>query len=162
MDVSGYNHSDSIIIAAPPVEVYAVVSDVTRIGELSPVCKSAVWDDAGQAGKEGAWFTGHNVINDFSWDTHCKVVAAIPGREFTWINHGPNGDAELVRWGYTFEPEGDVTKVTETWQVLPAYPGFVSARDPDGDVKARIDRMQQTARVGIPETLANLKKVVEA
>jgi hypothetical protein len=102
------------------------------------------------------------VINDFSWDTHCKVVAASPGREFTWINHGPNGDAELVRWGYTFEPEGDATKVTETWQVLPAYPGFVSAGDPDMDVKARIDGMQQLARDGIKDTLSNLKRVAEA
>lgn len=163
MDVSGYNHSDSITIAAPPAEVYAIVSDVTRIGDLSPVCKSAAWDDAGQAGKEGAWFTGHNVVNDkFSWDTHCEVVVADPGREFTWINHGPSGDADLVRWGYAFEPEGDGTKVTETWQVLPAYPGFVSARNPDEDVKARLDGMKDRTRDGIKETLANLKKVAEA
>src|SRR5437764_14215483 len=161
MDVSGYRHSDSITIAVSPAEVYDVVSDVTRIGELSPGCKSAAWDDASSAGKEGAWFTGHNVVNDFSWDTHCKVVAATRGREFTWINHGPSGDAELVRWGYTFEPEGDGTKVTETWQVLPAYPEFVSGRDPNLDVKARIDGMHQTAIKGIKETLANLKKVAE-
>jgi len=162
MDVSGYNHSDSIIIAAAPEKAYGIVSDVTRIGELSPVCKSAAWDDAGNAGKEGAWFTGHNVAGDFSWDTHCKVIAAVPDREFAWINHGPTGDAELVRWGYMFEPDGDGTKVTETWQVLPAYPGFVSTRFPDVDVKERIDRMHQTARTGIPETLANLKKVAES
>jgi hypothetical protein len=77
-------------------------------------------------------------------------------------NHGPNGDVELVRWGYAFEPEGDGTTVTETWQVLPAYPGFVSAGNPDMDVKARIDGMQLMAREGIKETLANLKKVAEA
>src|SRR5439155_18375691 len=75
MDVSGYNHSDSATIAVPPEEVYAIISDVTRIGELSPVCKAGAWDDPAQAGKEGAWFTGHNVINNFSWDTHCKVDA---------------------------------------------------------------------------------------
>jgi len=90
-----------------------------------------------------------------------KVVAATPGREFVWINHGPNGDVELVRWGYTFEPKGDGAKVTETWQVLPAYPGFVGGRDPNMDVKARIDGMHQKAREGIKETLANLKRVAE-
>jgi hypothetical protein len=46
--------------------------------------------------------------------------------------------------------------------VLPAYPGFVSAGNPDMDVKARIDGMQQVAVEGIKETLANLKKVAEA
>ena len=161
MDVSGYNHSDSITIAAPPEQVYAIVSDITRIGELSPVCKASAWDDPAQAGKEGVWFTGHNVINDFSWDTRCKVVVAAPGREFAWINYGPNGDVELVRWGYTFEPDGGGTKVTEAWKVLPMYPEFVSGGNPDMDVKARIDGMQHLALDGIRETLANLKRAAE-
>src|SRR5204862_168011 len=119
MDVSGYQHSDSITIDRPPEDVYAIVSDVTRIGELSPVCASASWDDQAQAGKEGAWFTGHNAIGeDITWDTHCQVVTATPGREFTFIYHGREGNVELVRWGYTFEPHGDGTTVTESWQVL--------------------------------------------
>src|SRR5687768_11417637 len=99
MDVSGYQHSDSITIDRPPEDVYAIVSDVTRIGELSPVCKSGAWDDPAQAGQVGATFTGHNAIGDITWDTHCKVVAAEPGREFTFINEGPDGGVELVRWG---------------------------------------------------------------
>jgi hypothetical protein len=161
MDVSGYNHSDSITINTPPDDVYVIVSDVSRIGELSPVCQSCVWDDPAQAGKEGAWFTGHNAIGEFTWDTHCKVVAAEPGREFRFINHGPNGDVELVEWGYTLEPEGDGTLVTESWQVLPAYPDMVKAGDPNVDVTARIDGMAQMAREGIKDTLANLKRVAE-
>jgi hypothetical protein len=162
MDVSGYKHSDSITINGSPEQVYAIVSDVTRIGELSPVCQSGAWDDPAQAGKEGAWFTGHNAIGDYTWDTHCKVVAAKPAREFAFINHGPNGDVELVRWGYTLEPQGDATLVTEAWQVLPAYPGFVSAGDPNLDVEARIEGMAQLARDGIKDTLGNLKRVAEA
>jgi ligand-binding SRPBCC domain-containing protein len=162
MDVSGFNHSDSVTINRPAENVYAIVSDVTRIGELSPVCKSAAWDDPAQAGKEGAWFTGHNAIGEFTWDTHCKVIAAKPGREFAFINHGSSGDTELVRWGYTFEPHGDATVATESWQVLPAYPDFVSAGDPNLDVEARIDGMAQMARDGIKDTLANLKRVAES
>jgi len=162
MDVSGYNHSDLISINRPPTELYPIVSDVTRIGELSPVCQSCAWDDAAQAGKEGAWFTGHNAVGELTWDTHCKVIAAEPGREFTFVNYGPNGDVELVRWSYTFEPQGDGTTVTESWQVLPAYPDFVSAGDPNLDVKARIEGMAQMARDGIKNTLANLKRIAES
>jgi ligand-binding SRPBCC domain-containing protein len=163
MDVSGYHHTDSITIDRPPAEVYAIVSDVTRIGELSPVCKGGSWDDASQAGTKGAWFTGHNAIgDDISWDTHCEVVAAEPGREFAFVNHGPTGDLELVRWGYTFEPAGDGTTVTESWQVLPSYPDMVSGGDPSVDVAARIDGMAQMARDGMKETLANLKRVAES
>jgi ligand-binding SRPBCC domain-containing protein len=162
MDVSGYHHSDSITITRPPEDVYAIVSDVTRIGELSPVCQSCAWDDPARAGEEGAWFTGTNAIGEFTWTTHCKVVAAQPGREFTFINHGPSSEVELVRWGYTFEPQGEGTRATESWQVLPAYPDFVSAGDPSLDVEARIDGMAQMARDGIKDTLANLKRVAES
>ena len=162
MDVSGYHHSDSIRIDRPPADVYAIVSDVTRVGELSPVCKTGTWDDPAHANEEGAWFTGHNAIGEFTWDTHCKVVAAEPRRQFTFINYGPSGDVELVRWGYVFEPVGDGSKVTESWQVLPAYPDFVSAGNPDVDVKARIEGMAQMARDGIRDTLARLKHVAES
>ncbi len=162
MDVSGYNHSDSITIDRSPDEVYAIVSDVTRIGELSPVCQSSTWDDPVTAGKDGAWFIGHNAIGDTTWDTHCQVVAAAPGTEFAFINHGREGDAELVRWGYTFEPQGGGTLVTESWQVLPAYPDMVRGGDPSIDVKPRIDGMAQMARDGIKDTLANLKRVAES
>lgn len=162
MDVSGYNHSDSTIINGRPEAVYAIVSDVTRIGELSPVCQSAEWDSPDQAGDEGAWFTGHNAIGELTWDTHCRVIAAKPGRQFIFVNHGTTRDVELVRWGYTFEPDGDGTKATESWQVLPAYPDFVSAGDPNLDVKARIDGMAQLARDGIADTLANLKRIAES
>jgi ligand-binding SRPBCC domain-containing protein len=162
MDVSSYSLTDSISINCPPEDVYAIVSDVTRIGELSPVCQSGAWGDPAQAGTEGAWFVGHNAIGEFTWDTHCKVIAAKPGREFTFINYGPDGDVELVRWGYALEPEGEGTKATESWQVLPAYPDFVSAGDPGFDVKARIDGMAQLAQGGMKDTLANLKRVAES
>jgi Polyketide cyclase / dehydrase and lipid transport len=162
MDVSSYNHADSIVINRRPDDVYAIVSDVSRMGDLSPVCTSGTWDEPDQVGREGAWFTGHNAIGEFTWDTQCKVVVAKPGVEFAFINHGPEGDAELVRWGYTFASEGDGTRVTESWQVLPAYPEFVQAGDPNVDVKARIEGMAQMAREGIKGTLANLKRVAES
>ena len=162
MDVSDYHHADSISIARPPAEVYAIISDVTRTGELSPVCASCAWEDATLAGTEGAWFTGHNEVGTRAWDTHCKVVAAVPGREFTFVNHGAGHDTELVRWSYTLEPDGAGAKVTETWQVLPAYPDFVRSADPGGDVTARLDWAAQMAREGIPTTLANLKRIAES
>jgi hypothetical protein len=162
MDVSPYHYTDSISIDRSPADLYAMVSEVGRVGDLSPVCQSGVWDDPSQAGEVGAWFTGHNAIGDFGWDTRCQVVAANPGSEFTFINHGPDGTAELVRWSYTLEAEGTGTKVTESWQVLPAYPDFVSGGDEHFDVKARIDGMAEMAREGIGATLANLKRLAES
>jgi ligand-binding SRPBCC domain-containing protein len=162
VDVDRFRLSDSIVIDRPPEAVYAIVSDVTRMGELSPVCRAGTWDDAAHVGAEGAWFTGHNAIGDITWDTHCQVAAAEPGREFTFVNHGREGETKLVRWSYTFASHGDGTVVTESWQVLPAYPDFVLAGNPDADVAASIQGMADLARAGITETLGNLKRVAEA
>jgi hypothetical protein len=162
MDVSGYRHEGSITIDRAPAEVYAIVSDVTRVGELSPVCQAGAWNDPAQAGSEGAWFTGHNVIGELEWDTHCKVVAAQPAREFAWINHGRDGENELVLWGYSFEPDGGGTKVTESWRILPAYPDMVRGGDATIDPAPRMDGMAELARTGIAETLANLKRLAES
>jgi len=162
MDVSSYRHDDSIRINLPAPQVYAIVSDVTRMGELSPVCTSCTWDHASRAGDEGSWFTGHNAIGDLTWDTRCKVVAADPGRRFAFINYGLDGAAELVRWGFDFESADGETRVTESWQVLPAYPSFIGADSTDAEIAARIDGMAALAREGIQETLANLKSVAEA
>ena len=68
----------------------------------------------------------------------------------------------MTKWTYRFEPEGDGTTATESWQVLPAYPDFVTAGDPNLDVQARIEGMAQMARDGIKDTLANLKQVAES
>jgi hypothetical protein len=162
MDLSAYRHTETITIDRPAADVYAIVSDVTRIGELSPVCKSGSWDDVSQAGATGAWFTGHNAIGDFTWDTRCKVVASEPDREFSFVNFGADGEQELVRWGFTLAGTDDKTEVAESWEVLPAYPDFVRTDDPNIDVKARIDGMAQMARDGMSATLANLKRIAES
>jgi hypothetical protein len=162
MDVSRYNYSESLTIQRSAAELYAIVSDVSRMGDLSPVSQAGAWDDPARAGQEGAWFTGHNAVGDVTWDTRCKVVVSKPGREFTFINFGPVGDVELVRWGFTFEEEPDGTNVTESWQVLPAYPEFVRHGNETMDVKARIDGMEVMAKEGIGTTLANLKRLAES
>jgi hypothetical protein len=165
MDVSHFNHSDSITINRSPDDVYAIVSDITRMGELSPVATGGTWDDPSAAATKGAWFTGGNAIGEFTWDTRCEVITAEPGKQFTFVNHGADGDRDLVEWGFTFEPDGDGTRVTETWQVLSQYPDMVrngNADVSDDDVTARIEGMAQMARDGIPQTLASLKQVAES
>jgi|SRR5205807_7672206 len=161
MDVSRYQHSESIRIKRSAADLYAIVSDLTRMGELSPVCTSCTWDDTAQAAKEGAWFTGHNVVDDFEWDTRSRVISADPGRDFTFITCGQKGDGDYVQWGYAFEERDGETTVTESWKLLPAYSGFIAADNPGADVKAHIEGMAAMARDGIRDTLANLKRVAE-
>ena len=156
MDLTKYRHTDSIDIAASPEAVYALVADVTRMGEFSPVCKSAHWTDDDQT-----TFTGDNVTPEMQWTTHCRVVTDLPGEEFTFINCGMDGQRELVRWSYGFSAVGDGTTVTEEWQVLPGYGEFMSSVAPDMDVEAYLDGVVPETHEGMAATLAALKATAE-
>ncbi len=154
MRVTELKRSESISVAVAPDELYALVSDVTRMGQWSPVCKACWWDD-GDGPRVGAWFTGRNETPERTWEARCQVVAADPGREFAWeVNNG------WVHWGYTFEPEGDGTRLTEHWEFLPA--GIAGFRERLGDgADAEIARRSEAARTGIPATLAAIKQSAE-
>jgi hypothetical protein len=128
---------------------------VTRMGEWSPICKACWWDE-GEGPRVGAWFTGRNETPERTWETRSQVVAADPGRTFAWeVNHG------WVYWGYTFEPEGPGTRLTETWEFLPA--GIAGFHERYGaDAEAQIAQRHDAAKRGIPATLAAIKKAAEA
>ena len=85
-------HSDAVFVAASPQALYEMVSDVTRMGDWSPICKACWWDDDGP--RVGAWFTGRNVTPERSWETRSQVVVANPGREFAFQLRG-----SWTRWG---------------------------------------------------------------
>lgn len=149
-------YEQSIVIDATPEAVYDVVSDVTRTGEWSPICAACWWDDPSQAGRAGVWFTGRNEQPGRTWETRSQVAAADRGREFTWIVGG-----KFVRWSFTLEPDGTATRLTESWEFLPA--GLAMFKEKYGDrAAAEIDERTRQAYDGIPRTLAAIKSIVES
>jgi hypothetical protein len=153
--VTALAYTASIDISRPPDELYAMVSDITRTGEWSPICKACWWDD-GDGPRVGAWFTGRNETPERTWETRSQVVAADPGREFAWeVNNG------WVRWGYTLEPIDGGTRLTESWKFLPA--GIAGFGERFGDkADDEIVKRSDAAHSGIPETLAAIKAAAEA
>jgi len=150
-------YSASIVIARSPEDLYDMVSDVTRMGEWSPVCKSCWWDEGASGQSVGAWFTGRNEAPGRDpWETRSRVVAADTGKEFAFAVGG-----EWTRWGYTFTPVADGTEVTESWAVLPAGVTRFEQRFGD-DAAAQLADRAEAARTGIPATLAALKRAAEA
>lgn len=148
-------YSESIVIDCSPAELYDLVSDVTRMGQWSPICRACWWDE-GEGPSVGSWFTGRNETPERTWETRSQVVVADPGREFAFVvNHG------WVRWGYTFEPEGGGTRVTESWHFL--ADGIAGFHDRYGaDAQAHIDERIRQAHEGIAATLAAIKQAAEA
>ena len=156
MDLTKYQHSDSVTIDAAPEAVYALVADVTRTGEFSPVCKSAQWLD-----DDHTRFTGDNVLPEMQWTTTCRVDVADPSKEFTFTNLGMDGARELVRWSYTLAAAGQGTTLGEHWEVLPGYGDFWASVAPDSNVEDYLDSVVERTHSGMAETLAKIKAAAE-
>ncbi len=150
--------SHTILVDADPETVYALVSDVTRTGEWSPVCRAAWWEE-GQGPREGAWFGGRNEVPGRTWETRSQVLVAEPGREFRW-----QVDGRFVTWAYLMRAVGEgehvQTELTETWDLNDATEQRF--RENYGDrAEEVLEQRRQEARDGIPATLATLKGVLE-
>lgn len=147
-------YRSSIRVSADPEKVYALVSDVTRTGEWSPVCAECWWDE-GQGPEVGAFFTGRNVTPVRTWETRSQVVVAEPGKEFAW-SVGPG----LVRWSYLMEATDTGTELTETWEFPATGQDFFHERF-GSEAQREIAAREQAARDGIPATLAAIKQILE-
>jgi Polyketide cyclase / dehydrase and lipid transport len=147
-------HSASIVVRVAPEELYDLVSDVTRTGEWSPVCVGCWWDE-GATGQAGDWFTGRNETPTRTWETRSQVAVAERGREFAWLVGG-----RLARWGFTLEPVDEGTRLTESWEFLPAGQELFVERYGD-QAPAQVDERTRAAHEGIPATLAAIKRIAE-
>ena len=154
-DGSSLMHAESVVVAVSPAVLFDLVTDIGRTGEWSPICTGCWWDDPAEAAQEGAWFTGRNELPHRTWETRSQVVVADRPREFAFLV----GDG-FVRWGYTFEPAGEGTLLTESWHFLPA--GIEMFHQKYGeDAATEIAERTRAARSGIPATLAAIKRIAE-
>jgi uncharacterized protein YndB with AHSA1/START domain len=142
-------------IAASPDELYAMVSDVTNMGRWSPETRSCRWLKGATGPAVGARFRGANRSGWRRWSTTCTIVAADPGRRFSFeVGVGP---VSVARWTYDFEPDGAGTKVTETWDDRRA-PIFARVTRVAMGVPDRAEHNRQ----GMAATLRALKAAAES
>jgi uncharacterized protein YndB with AHSA1/START domain len=100
-------------IGAPAERVWAMVSDVTRMGEWSPENEGGTWLGGATSPQPGAKFRGTNRIGKRKWKTVATVVDADPGRRFSF--RVTTMGLKVAEWGYAFEPTATGCRVTETW-----------------------------------------------
>ena len=103
-------------IDAPPHVVYALVSDVTRTPELSPEIQRCSWIDGATGPAIGARFEAVNKVSRGpSWKNRPVVTSVVPDREFAFSRKEKHSGT--VVWRYRLEPEGEGTRVTESYEV---------------------------------------------
>jgi hypothetical protein len=147
----------SLHMHARPDEVYALVADVTRTPEFSPEILECTWLDGATGPAVGARFKARNKVpNRPAWNNKPVVTVVEPGRQFSFARTEPFGGT--VEWTYRFEPDGDGTLVTESYDVTKRLGrvGWIII----GGLFARKDR-RADLRAGMEQTLQRMRATVE-
>jgi hypothetical protein len=127
-------------VRASADQVYAVISDVTRIPEWSPETRRAEWLAPDR-------FRAWNRRRLGRWRTVANVVEAWPGHKFSFVVQAMGGD--WTQWTYLIEPgsTADTTRLTETFRMCVPLPFgvvvferlFLFVGDRRSDLQANID-----------------------
>ncbi len=146
-------HRVDIEIQAPPDQVYALLADITRMGEWSPECVRCRWLGGVGEARPGAHFRGTSRNGWHRWSTLSTIVAAERGRtlafEVTYFG------LPVATWRYDLRPSASGTVLTE-WvedrrgRVLRAISPFVTGsrdrgRRNDETMRATLERIKAVA-----------------
>ncbi len=143
----------TIEIKAPPQEVWAALTDVTRMGEWSPECIAGRWVPDATGPKHGAKFEGDNEVRVAGrrvkkWTTTSEVTACEPESRFEFCAAG------YTTWCYELEPVAGGTKVTERFSYEPK--GFV------GFIYEKLLARPRMMTKGMQRTLSRVKEKLES
>jgi hypothetical protein len=106
--------SRTVDVDAPAAQVWALVSDLPRMGELSPENAGGSWLGGATGPAVGVRFRGSNRQGWRRWSTLACVTTYEPGSRFAF-DVSSLGLA-VARWSYDVAPRSGGCRVTETWQ----------------------------------------------
>lgn len=141
-------------IDAPPDKVWALISDITRMGDYSPEVFEAEWLGGATGPAVGARYRGHVKRNEkgpIYWTT-CEVTECVPGEVFEFAVVMNN--AHVNTWRYEFAPaEGGGTDVTESFHLADniltklwrPLGGFLRERRNQRDMLRTLERVKAVA-----------------
>ncbi len=151
MDNSPVHGSATVRIDAPPDAVFALLTDLEQLPELSPENQRCELLEGSSEVAVGARFRGYNRAGDYEWHADCEVTVFEPGRRFAYVV--PPAFEHATEWSYTIEPDGDGSTVTEAFHApLLALPEIYP-----GKIDGRRDNLEKACRT----TMANLKSALE-
>ena len=142
-------------IAAPAELVWAMVSDVTRMGEWSPENESAKWLGGATGPQPGAKFRGTNSNGKKKWDTVAQIADADPGRKLSF--HVTAVGLKVAEWRYELEPTSGGCRITETWVDERGRIAKFLGKPVSG-----VDDRAPHNRLGMEQTLERLKAAAES
>jgi uncharacterized protein YndB with AHSA1/START domain len=142
-------------VGAPAEQVWAMVADVTRMGEWSPENEGGEWLRGATGARPGATFRGTNRNGKRTWKTVATIADAEPSRVLSFRVKAMG--LKVAEWRYAFEPTATGCRVTETW--IDQRGGIVRALGKP--VSGVADRAAHN-RAGMEQTLERLAAVAES
>jgi uncharacterized protein YndB with AHSA1/START domain len=146
----------SVNVVASPEAIWAVISDVTRVGEWSGECRGCSWVDGSESVTSGAHFRGRNRRGGFRWTRLNEVTRVDPPRMLAWRTLPRAPYVDSVEWRVSLAQHGTATSVTESFEVL-KMPRlmewligllFPPHRDRTADLKDDLERLKYVVESG--------------
>lgn len=148
-------HSDSIDIAAPPEQVWSLVTSLDRYGEWSSENTGGYWrkgaDGQPGTGEVGDQFVGVNRLDGVEWKAPVEIIRKDAPRDFAFVTGGLQFNIAL--WRYQLEAIDGGTRLTESWTLRNTTEQIVGPE---------IDKRQGNAVRSIRNTLEAMKATAEA
>jgi hypothetical protein len=107
------SYSDSIDIETTPERVFAVITDLPGMGELSPENDGGQWMNGLTSARAGAKFKGDNSRKGAKWTTVATVKVYDPPKSFSFDVSWHR--LPIARWRFDVEIAPGGCRVTETW-----------------------------------------------
>jgi uncharacterized protein YndB with AHSA1/START domain len=107
----------AVDVAATPAQVWAVLSDPTRVGEWSHECRTVTWVDGHSRAAVGATFRGNNQVKWFRWSRTCTITELEPERLLVYRTSG-GLPADSTEWRFRLEPLDRGTRITQSFRIL--------------------------------------------
>ncbi|GAB2991740.1 SRPBCC family protein [Streptomyces pseudoechinosporeus] len=149
-------------IAAPPAQVWTLVTDIELMPRLSAELQSVEWLDGARSPAPGARFIGRSKHEAFGeWATTSHIVEYEPPRVLAWAVEDPEYPTAV--WRFTLEPRDRGTLLRQWMQMGPARSGlsFAIDRMPEKEQKIVFVRMREF-EANMTVTLEGVKKLAES
>jgi uncharacterized protein YndB with AHSA1/START domain len=151
----------SLTVAAPPERVWALASDITRVGDWGGECVGAQWVDGADSPAVGARFLGHQVREDRKWETTSVIIESQPSVSFAWAVGDPANAS--ATWRYQLASDGSGGTVVRYRAVMGPGPSGLTdmiAEMPDREDSIIASRLKEQER-NMTATLHAIKRAAE-
>jgi len=148
--------SRTVHVDASAQHVWELVSDLPRMGRLSPENTGGAWRGGATGPAVGARFKGSNKNGSRRWSTTVKVLRCEPGTTFAFAVSSVAG-IPVSEWSYDIVASEGGCDVTETW--VDRRPGWF--KGPAGLVTGVMTRDDSSTAENLEKTLAAVKALAE-